>query len=597
MITALLALVIGREAPRARAGPGAGSFPTNSGLAERRGFCYNTGMTYQTVPASPPPVAAVPSRLPAPAGQSDLHWLGGLCLLVVAATTLPYALAALAAPPGQEFAGALNNTGDLAQYLAAIRQGAGGHWLYRDQFTDLAAPQALIYPLYTLLGQSVGRALSPLATYQAGRAIGCVALVLALYWFCGLLYTQRVHRRYACLLALTASGLYWLALAASGPLAALGIHPADLTAPEYSVGATLLGSPHAALGLAAQLLLLGCYARASSSGVAGPVRWRWVALGGVAGLALGASYPFNLLTVFSIVAVAALAQGVRLGRRGGAWATPLLIAALITLPALPLALYYYWLFHAQPMWRTSGMAVAATASPLVYLLAFGPLALLALAALPSWWPAAVGPPNGWTLVALWALMPPLLLAAPLWQAGRVTNGWSVALALLAARALLARPAHQARRMALALAPSTLLLPLIYSALALVVHPPAYYLPRELAAAGDWLGQHALATDVVLASARAGNALVARSDVAVVVGQNYQTFDLAGSQRAVAAFFSPALPAAERRRLLAAHRVTYVLAGPWEATLGRYNPAQAPNLTLAWRQGPWRLYRVAAGGLP
>ncbi|MDQ6947288.1 MAG: hypothetical protein M3256_13700, partial [Actinomycetota bacterium] len=48
----------------------------------------------------------------------------------------------------------------------------------------------------------------------------------------------------------------------------------------------------------------------------------------------------------------------------------------------PLALYYYWLFHAQPIWRTSGVAVAATASPLVYLLAFGPLALLALAALP-----------------------------------------------------------------------------------------------------------------------------------------------------------------------------------------------------------------------
>ncbi len=563
--------------------------------------------------------------------RSAYRWLSWVAFGALAVTTLPTILGFLAAPAGQEFGGALNNVGDLAQYLAMIRQGSEGHWLYRDQFTSLAAPHVLMYPLYALFGQTLGRlGLSPLLVFQIARVAGGLSLIVALYWLCGIVFTGLVARRFAVTLAMCSSGLYWLALMLSGPLARWDVQPVQLTAPEFSVITTLLGAPHLAFGLAAQLLTFGCYLRAVTLRSTG-----W-ALGGAAAIILvGLSYPFNLLPIDCVLAGTALYAAWRRASLRRSWHT-LVLATVIVLPSLPIALYYDLLFSREPIWRTSGMATTAAVSPLVYLLAFGPLALLALPALFTYGrlalqasrvrssgdtppepavplvalPETGAPPpllppmlgDARVLIVLWAVVPAILLCLPLWQAGRVANGWSVALALLAATTLLGRRPGQTtlrqaatrRRWIIALSLSNLLLVLIYCSLTLAVHPASYYVPRDLAAVGTWLDRHAHSGDVVLASAGSGNVLAARADVAVVAGQNFQTFDLAGSLRAIAAFYNPTTSRSTRHDILALYHVTYVLDGPWETSIGTYNPALSPDLRPAvFHSGRWTLYPVRA----
>ena len=56
-------------------------------------------------------------------------------------------------------------------------------------------------------------------------------------------------------------------------------------------------------------------------------------------------------------------------------------------------------------------------------------------------------------------------------------------------------------------------------------------------------------------------------------------------------------AARRRLLLARHRVTYVLAGPWERALGAYDPTRAPYLRMVLHTGRWRLFRLTLPAAP
>src|SRR5579883_2835245 len=94
----------------------------------------------------------------------------GLAALLLAA--LPYLVGFLAAPRGAVFLGALNNLGDMGQYLAALRQGAEGHLLYVNQYTSLRVPPVLIYPLYTAAGWLLSPLhLAPLAAYQLLHAV------------------------------------------------------------------------------------------------------------------------------------------------------------------------------------------------------------------------------------------------------------------------------------------------------------------------------------------------------------------------------------------------------------------------------------------
>src|SRR5919199_1074017 len=219
-------------------------------------------------------------------------WVYALAVLALALAVLPYAAGYLAAPRGMIFLGALNNLGDTGQYLAALRQGTEGHLLYVNQYTRLRVAPVLIYPLYTATGLLLAPLRLPaVALYQLLHLLAAVALLAALWRFCRTVVPGKPVLAYA--VALFGGGLYLPALLLSG-LVRLPFAPVALTAPELSLFATLLLTPHGAVGLAAELWALAGYVRWRSGGGLWP--WggslRHLAALSVGGLVLGLSYPF-----------------------------------------------------------------------------------------------------------------------------------------------------------------------------------------------------------------------------------------------------------------------------------------------------------------
>ncbi len=329
-----------------------------------------------------------------------------LSVAVLVLCALPYAAGFLAAPRGSVFPGALNNLGDTGQYLAAIRQGAEGHLLYVNRYTSTTVAPALIYPLYTAAGLlAAPLRLSPLVIYLALHAVAPLALLVALWRLCRVAVPAQPQLAFA--VALLGGGLYFPVLLLSGMMS-LPFAPAVLTAPELSLFATLLISPHGALGLAAELWAFASYMLWRRHGLA-----RHLTHLAVAGLALGLCYPFGVAVLLAVVGVDAALRYILPDRRLPAtkvvWQEPATQVAqgidapqdtsvsvlchatkvagrtydsrliLALLPTLGLALYYAALFHAPP-WGASNMVHLPPPDIAVLAAAFGPLLLAALPA-------------------------------------------------------------------------------------------------------------------------------------------------------------------------------------------------------------------------
>jgi len=329
-----------------------------------------------------------------------------LSVAVLVLCALPYAAGFLAAPRGSVFQGALNNLGDTGQYLAAIRQGAEGHLLYVNRYTSTTVAPALIYPLYTAAGLlAAPLRLSPLVIYLALHAVAPLALLVALWRLCRVAVPAQPQLAFA--VALLGGGLYFPILLLSGMMS-LPFAPVILTAPELSLFATLLISPHGALGLAAELWAFASYMLWRRHG-----QTRHLTRLAVAGLALGLCYPFGVAVLLAVVGVDAALRYILPDRRLPAtkvvWQEPATKVAqgidapqdasvsvlchatwvkgrtydsrliLALLPTLGLALYYAALFHAPP-WGASNMVHLPPPDTAVLAAAFGPLLLAALPA-------------------------------------------------------------------------------------------------------------------------------------------------------------------------------------------------------------------------
>jgi hypothetical protein len=560
-----------------------------------------------------------------------------LAVLALALAVLPYAAGYLAAPRGKIFLGALNNLGDTGQYLAALRQGTQGHLLYVNQYTSLRVAPVLIYPLYT----ATGLLLAPLrlaapALYQLLHLLAAVALLAALWHFCRTVVLGKPVLAYA--VTLFGGGLYLPALLLSS-LVRLPFEPMALTAPELSLFATLLISPHGAVGLAAELWALAGYVRWRRDG-----QGRHLVVLSVGGLVLGLSYPFGLpvlLTVVVVDAVTSHARPAAHAPQARRMASETLLA-LSLLPALTVALYYAVLFHHDPLWGASNMLRLPPPSISVLAAAFGPLLALGLLPMvaragPQLWPGRgrrrqsilssnataasgtavpvvchttavagdVGAQDGLggrrapydparRLVATWAIVNGLLLLAPLPQSERLLSGWSVPLAILAAAVLGRMRRQTARRLAVALALSNVVLALLYLMVVVAGRNPDYYERADEAAAVAWLAAHAGPDDVVMASAGSGNLIVSAARCRVVVGQNFETFNWGQAQRDVLRYYARSTPAAERTAILHRNQVTLVLDGPYEHALGPFTPPAGHGYRLVHTSGPVRVFAVEAG---
>lgn len=547
--------------------------------------------------------------------------VGGLALIVLVVTLIPYLCGYLLAPPRKAFQGALNNIGDLTQYLAAIRQGAGGAWTYTNQFTPDHARALIMYTPYLLAGH-ISLGLSAPVVFQLLRLLCAGICLFALASFCRL-YVGAYALRAAWIFVLLAGGLYWLALLLS-PLGL--VDPAELTAPELSPLITLLISPHESLGLAAELMGFTCFLRALGAGETlwsfersseAPARGPWLVAAAGWFLVLALSYPFLLPTIglvlaATIVVAARSAVRARFGaatpkrqlRAGGILFSGSRALLIAMAPAGAVGLYYLTVFHGDPLWSRSGLTTVGRPDLAVILFAFGPLAVAAwfgtrrLRALR----AAGGDATPLALAAfpvIWAAVNAGTLLLPIWQQGRQALGLSVPLALLGFMALagpqaiatssrIALPALPAATLAF----SSPLLVALYTAITAGGVNPGYYVPQEAVEAVSWLGAHAGSTDVVLASERFGNLVPAGCACRVVIGQQFQSFDLATRRLEVLGFYaapSHAIARSRLRAIVAREHITFYVISPLERELGRAPLGAMPGFTLRYHTRETGIY--------
>ena len=131
--------------------------------------------------------------------------------IVAIISLLPYLLAYLWTPPGHHFAGFFFIADDATTYLAKMRQGADGSWLWNDPYTSEPHGGVFLFSFYLLFGHLTALLHLPLiAGYHLARISGAVALVIAVDQLCRRLLPAE-FRRLALVLVILGSGAGFVA--------------------------------------------------------------------------------------------------------------------------------------------------------------------------------------------------------------------------------------------------------------------------------------------------------------------------------------------------------------------------------------------------
>src|SRR5256885_4826746 len=121
-----------------------------------------------------------PSAAPRPASRQWPRFALVLAAIVAVISLLPYLLAWWLTPPGHHFAGFFFIADDATTYLAKMRQGADGSWLWNDPYTSEPHGGVFLFAFYLLAGHLAALIHLPLiAVYHLARVSGAIALVLA----------------------------------------------------------------------------------------------------------------------------------------------------------------------------------------------------------------------------------------------------------------------------------------------------------------------------------------------------------------------------------------------------------------------------------
>ena len=508
-------------------------------------------------------------------GSKEWRWVAIVTLALGVASTLPYLAAWTMAPAGQHFTGLLFNPQDGNSYIAKMRQGLEGSWLFRLPYTPEPQDGAPLYLFHLFLGHVARWTGLPLiAVYHLARVVGGAAMLVMLYVLAacvsddarepfgyGPLDRAQGERRAIFLLAALGSGLGWLVVF-------FGYQSADLWVPEAFPVYALLANAHfpLSMGLMAGIAWCGLQiagGKKQETGgkkqEAGSKRQRWCGLGMILGaVALGAIQPFGLAAVFGGLGVMLVARVVR--ERAFPWQAVgwVVLAGLV---ALPYPLYMLQAIQADPA-LAAWNAQNVTGSPPLWDWALSYGLVLALAVFGVVFAVRRGSDVDWLLVG-WigvTLVGMYLPWLPLQR--RLSLGLGVPLGLSAGAGWWrgVRPHVKARwrGLALGLVVASCALTPVFLIVGHLATAPDFYLSDGEWAAVEWLREEGEPGTVVLCSPRMGLFVPAWAGQPVVYGHPFETVDAEARKAQVEAFWAGEMGPREREVFLQEGNVGYVL---------------------------------------
>ncbi len=506
--------------------------------------------------------------------------------IVTLLTTLPYLVGWLAQNDAWEFGGFLFGSDDGYSYLAKMRLGARGDWLFTIRYTSEPHGGALLFFPYILLGKLTGLFVStdnpdlPTAlamVFHAARIIFGILLIFCTYRFISVFLRHSSSRMLALILIALGGGFGWL-LSLLGLSDLLDSLPVDFYVPEGYSFLILFGLPHLALARSAMLVGFLLLFRALIV-IESPRTWlRWTTLAGLCWIVMGLCVPFYIAVLYLILGVWGLAAWIRARRFPWALFWRAVSAGIV---ALPLLLYTTLVFMSNDvLGEWSGQNLLPSPHPLHYLLGYVVLATPAICALRWAWRKGGSQDNfPYLLLASWIVVMPIIVYLPINVQRRLAEGVIVPLGILAVAGLrLLFPArrqwNRARSTVLILTlPTAILLWLGALFSALSPGRPLFH-PRDELMVMDMLNTVVPRDSVILSLKETGNYLPARADVKAYVGHGPETINSEEKEDLAERFFAGELDADYRRALLA--EIDYVFFGPLEAEIS--DPARS------WAEG-------------
>lgn len=517
-------------------------------------------------------------------------------VLVVLVTSVPYALG-FATQGEQHFTGASFNYQDYNGFLAMMRQGAAGSWLYRLAYTSEPHAGAAIYGFWLALGHVAGALqVEPVVVFHVARVADALLMFAAIWWLIRRLLPGDARRqRTAFVLAALASGLGWLGLILGLP----GDRLPDMFMPEAVPFYTALWEAHYPLSLALFCVLTGLIA------APGRKAREWAALV-LLSPALAEVKPYPLVVLFSALALFLL---LRLAvERRIAW--PVALRAVAAgCAAAPVLGYQYFVAYRAPIiadWWALNATFIASPPFSSYVLAYAWLLPCALAGV-VWlwrplhrqsaeipWPAVY--PVCWVVANMaWLYNPGII------PQRTFSLGLQVPLALLAAlgwHAVVA-PRLGARegtwRLAWAAA-STLTNVMIVMVLVtfIIGRDTALFLRDDEWQGLMWLRAHAPRAALVLAGVQTSVYLPAWTDTRVIAGHPTHTVRVAEKTAALNAFFAETPDPAMQAAVLRAYDPRYVWYGPREQARGAPLPRLGSEWVEVFAQGGVHIWEHVGG---
>jgi hypothetical protein len=517
--------------------------------------------------------------------RAEWRWAAAFAVVASLLLALPYLVADSAQGAEWRFSGFLFGVEDGNSYIADMRQGAQGAWLFRIPYTSEPQRGALMYLPYLLLGKLAGGGAlhdQLVALFHLARFAAAAAMLLAIYRFLACFVEDVALRRWGLVAAAFGGGFGWILLAR-------GSYPLEFTSPEAFGFLSLFGIPHLAAARALLLLALAWYLAPAPA--EGSQRQ-----GAKVGLALAGAWFFQPL----VVTVAWAVMGAHLAlilirnlvrrippatslREGWARAW---IAGLITAPPV---LYSAVSFAVDPVLRQWAAQNTLPSPPLgEYLLSYSVALLPALAGAWLAWRE-----DGRRLLPVgWMAAVPILIYLPVTVQRRLVDGFWTALIVLALFFVEKKLSGWRRRAAFVFG-TAFLLPaaaLFWSWSLMRSFAPSTpaFLPAAEVRAMEWLDAEAEPGAVVLAGFDAGNALPAYSGLLSYIGHGPETLNGGEKRLLVETVLDGTRSEGERLSALRQTGAQYVLVGPAEAAgLG----AGIPGCELIYRQGGWEVWRV------
>jgi hypothetical protein len=440
--------------------------------------------------------------------SQEWRWVYISSALLLVMLSIPFLWAYAVAGPDRTFTGILVNPVDGMSYQAKMAEGATGTWLFDLPYTPEPHRGVFLFTFYMALGQLAALLnIEQILVFHVIRLIGGLFLFLSIYRFVADWTDSVEQRRIAWGLAIVGAGFGWIALAFGFLTPDILVPLGGKSIPEAFPLQAVYANAHYPWAIAAaaalgHLLIIGA--------LVDPLPWEETT---TPTLALGASTiilvslsPFVLATISIGYGAMCLWLWLRsrvLPRRALVWG---LTASVF---ALPLALYSSWAISAQNpvfyIWIRQVHLPVLTI--LDYIVAFGPLLLLALVGL-------IGSRRhlqaGDVFLLGWIAGSTILLIAPIGLQQRFTTGLLLPVSVYASRGLwrVLVPAIGLRwRFATVLMIFALIIPTTVLSVVLPLVGATntgdsytyFYVTVEEGEALNWLREHATHDDVVLAS--------------------------------------------------------------------------------------------------